>query len=208
MVERFVAAPGLFPEHERELLLGWRNVVEGIFEVQGRDGDALVAENLVDELTIAWYSKWDRALSGRWNPAVFMIAPARASRAPVVDQRQLRVLSRRVERAAILRAACEMAMRHPKCGIESGQARPRTTAAQSIEHDRFVHFFGADFVVIPGAQLAERMRSFYTFCRDQAVSGLAASGKRPKHPPFNGPDYPADLVASDRSRSPTTRSRA
>jgi hypothetical protein len=39
------------PEDERELLLGWRDIVEGIFEVQGRDGDALVTENLVDELT-------------------------------------------------------------------------------------------------------------------------------------------------------------
>jgi hypothetical protein len=60
-----------------------------------------------------------------------------------------------------------------------------------------VQFFGADFVVIPGAQLVERMRSFYTFCRDHAVSELAASGKQPKNVPFHAPDYPADLVASD-----------
>ena len=42
VVERFVASRPDLPEHERELLLGWRDVVEGIFEVRGRDGDALV----------------------------------------------------------------------------------------------------------------------------------------------------------------------
>jgi hypothetical protein len=44
------------PEHERKLVLGWRDVVEGIFEVHGRDGDAFVTENLVDELTYRVYS--------------------------------------------------------------------------------------------------------------------------------------------------------
>src|ERR1700694_134225 len=56
VVERFVASRPDLPEHERELLLGWRDVVEGIFEVHGRDGDALVVENLLDELTNCAYS--------------------------------------------------------------------------------------------------------------------------------------------------------
>jgi hypothetical protein len=84
VVECFVANRPDLPEHERELLLGWRDVVEGIFEVHGRDGNA-----------------------------------------------------------------------------------------------------------------TERMQSFFTFCRDQAVAGLVASGKQPKNLPLHAPDYPADLVASD-----------
>ena len=70
VVERFVASRPDLPKHERELLLGWRDVVEGIFEVRGRDGDALVVENLVDELTYRVYSNMGRACSSRWNPAV------------------------------------------------------------------------------------------------------------------------------------------
>ncbi len=51
VVEHFVAEhPGL-PEEERAMLLGWREVVEGVFRVQRRDRDALVAVNLLDELT-------------------------------------------------------------------------------------------------------------------------------------------------------------
>jgi hypothetical protein len=50
VVEHFVAAHPDLPEAEREMLLGWRNAVEGIFEVQRPMGDALVALNLVDEM--------------------------------------------------------------------------------------------------------------------------------------------------------------
>ena len=63
VVEHFVAEhPGL-SEEERAMLLGWREVVEGIFRVRRRDGDALVAVNLVDELT-------DRVRSNRGPSAL------------------------------------------------------------------------------------------------------------------------------------------
>jgi hypothetical protein len=84
VVERFVASRADLPEHERELLLGWRNVVEGTFEVQCRDGDALVTENLVDELTYRVHSNMTFA----WYP--------------------------QSDRAAIHHAAYEMTMRHPE----------------------------------------------------------------------------------------------
>src|SRR5215468_2234280 len=46
VVEQFVAARPDLPEAEREMLLGWRDVVEGIFEVSHRDGEALIMDNL------------------------------------------------------------------------------------------------------------------------------------------------------------------
>ena len=90
-----------------------------------------------------------------------------------------------------------MTMRQPESAFRNPDKLARAQELQNAEHDRFVQFFGADFVVISGAQLTERMRSFYNFCRDQAVAELAVSGKEPKSPPFHGAEYPADLVASD-----------
>ena len=93
VVERFAASRPDLPGDERELLLGWRNVVEGIFEVRSRDGDALVTENLVDELTyrIAFEYGTERVRAAGIRR--FHDRPARAGRVGVVDQRQLRLLS-------------------------------------------------------------------------------------------------------------------
>jgi hypothetical protein len=196
VVERFVANRPDMPEHERALLLGWRDVVEGIFEVHSRDGDALVVENLVDELTYRVYSNMGPGVFQPLKQGSFMIGRL----VPVGPEWLISgnfVCYPKSDRAAIHRTACEMAMRHPKWAFRNPDKLARARQQQSAEHDRFVQFFGADFVVIPGAQLTERMRSFYIFCRDQVVADLAASGKRPKHPPFHGPDYPSDLVASD-----------
>ena len=196
VVERFVASRPDLPEHERELLLGWRDVVEGIFEVHGRDGDALVVENLVDELTYRVYSNVGPGVFQPLESGGFVIGRL----VPVGPEWLISgnfACYPKSDRAAIHRTACEMAMRYPKWAFRNPDKLARARQQQSAEHDRFVQFFGADFVVIPGAQLTERMRSFYTFCRDQVVAELTASGKRPKHPPFHGPDYPSDLVASD-----------
>lgn len=51
VVEAFVAAHPELTEAERDMLLGWRDVVEGMFEVTGKDREAAVLFNFVDELT-------------------------------------------------------------------------------------------------------------------------------------------------------------
>lgn len=196
VVERFVDGRPDLPEHERELLLGWRNVVEGIFEVQGRDGDALVVENLVDELTYRVYSNMGPSVFRPLKRGGFMIGRL----VPVGPEWLISgvfACCPKRDRAAIHRVAYEMTMRHPERAFRNLDKLARAQQLQKTHHDRFLRFFGADFIVIPGAQLTERMRSFYTFCRDQAVAELAASGNQPKDLPFHHSDYPAGLVASD-----------
>ena len=51
VVEQFVDARPDLPAGEREMVLGWRDVVQGPFEVQRKDGPALVVASLVDDLT-------------------------------------------------------------------------------------------------------------------------------------------------------------
>jgi len=196
VVERFVAGRPDLPEHERELLLGWRNVVEGMFEVQCLDGDALVVENLIDELTYRVYSNMGPSVFRPLKPGGFMIGRL----VPVGPEWLISgafAWYPQSDRAAIHHIAYEMTMRYPESAFRNPDKLARAQQLQNTEHDRFVQFFGADLVVVPGAQLTERMRSFYTFCRDQAVAELAASGKQPKNVPFHAPDYPAALVASD-----------
>ncbi|MFE7869884.1 hypothetical protein ACFUYE_05990 [Micromonospora humida] len=65
VVEQFVESRPELPDDEREMLLGWRNVVQGPFEVQRRDGSALVVVNLLDELAYRVRSNVGRRCSGR-----------------------------------------------------------------------------------------------------------------------------------------------
>lgn len=196
VVETFVASLPDLPAHERELLLGWRDVVEGIFEVRGRDGDALVTENLVDELTYRVYSNVGPGVFRPLKPGGFMIARLVPVASEWLVSGNFACYPKR-DRAAIHRCACEIALRHPGRAFRNPDKLALAQQQQKTVHGWFVQFFGDDFVVIPGAQLTERMHSFYMFCRGQAEAELGTSGKQPKNLPFQAHDYPADMVASD-----------
>ena len=207
VVERFVASRPDLPDDERELLLGWRDVVEGIFEVRSRDGDALVIENLVDELTYRVHSNMGPSVFGPLESGGFMIGRL----VPIGPEWLISgnfVCYPKRDRATIYRTAYEMSMRYPKGHSVIRTSSPAHDSCRSAEHDRFVQFFGADFVVIPGAQLTERMRSFYTFCREQSwpSSPPPVSNRRTRRSTarITRPIWWPRM----RSRSPTTRSRA
>ncbi|HET7667033.1 MAG TPA: hypothetical protein VFK56_13385 [Mycobacterium sp.] len=196
VVERFVANRPDLGQDDRELLLGWRDVVEGIFEVQGRDGDALVAENLVDELTYRVHSNMGPRVFRPLKHGSFMIGRLVPVGPEWLISGNLNCFPKS-ERVAIHRIACEITLQFPQRAFRNPDKLARAQQLQRAHHDQFVKFFGADFVVISGAQLTERMRHFYTFCREQTMAELATSGKQSKNLPFRAPDYPADLVASD-----------
>ena len=56
VVDRFVASRPDLDAADREMLLGWRDPVEGFFEILGQDGDAIVLLNLIDDLTYLTYA--------------------------------------------------------------------------------------------------------------------------------------------------------
>lgn len=74
VVEIFAAEHSEFSETDREMLLGWREVVEGIFEVQQRDGDVIVATNLVDKMTYRIRSNAGPSALAPMQPGIFMVA--------------------------------------------------------------------------------------------------------------------------------------
>jgi hypothetical protein len=75
VVDRFVASRPDLTMADREMLLGWRDPVEGIFEIRGQDGDAIILLNLLDDLEYRTYSNM--------GPAVFR------SRVSVIGDRLL-----------------------------------------------------------------------------------------------------------------------
>ena len=56
MLDQFLASRPHLSAADRDLLRGWRDPVDGIFEIQGRDGDSLILLNLIDDLEYRAYS--------------------------------------------------------------------------------------------------------------------------------------------------------
>src|SRR5688572_1791380 len=50
LAERYAQAHPELPEAERAMLARWREVIHGVFVIQRRDSDALLLDNLIDEL--------------------------------------------------------------------------------------------------------------------------------------------------------------
>ncbi|WP_199836614.1 hypothetical protein [Streptomyces sp. CB01373] len=75
VVERFVAQrrPPL-QEDERAMLLGWRDVVEAVFEVQASDAGAAVLHNLLDDLVYRVHSNLGRRALGKLSKGMFVAA--------------------------------------------------------------------------------------------------------------------------------------
>lgn len=64
MVEEFIASHSELTGAEQDTL-GWRDVVEGVFDVVGKDRDALVLFNFLDESSITISAPSRMVLPGR-----------------------------------------------------------------------------------------------------------------------------------------------
>lgn len=108
VVEVFVAEhPGL-TDSDRQILLGWREVVEGVFEIREHEADAIVAFNLVDELAYRIRANDGPRGLAPMRPGLFMTARV----VPLGDDWMLsgtQQLYRASARAEMIRLAAELA---------------------------------------------------------------------------------------------------
>ncbi|MEU4645566.1 hypothetical protein [Micromonospora sp. NPDC023814] len=168
VVEQFVAAHPELPEQERRMLLGWRDVVQGPFEVQGRDGAALVVVNLVDELTYR--------VRSNMGPTVFRRSPRRSfliARLVAVGEEWMISGPMSVWRAqecdVAYEMALEMSLRAPEAVYRNPEKLAQAWELQRQDRDRFVRFFGSDLVVVAGDQVVDRISEYRAFCRAEVT---------------------------------------
>ena len=162
VLEHFVAAHRRLPEAERAMLLGWRDVVEGVFVVERREGDVLVTTNLVDELPYRLYSNMGPGIFAQLPPRSFLTARL----VPIDDAWMISgaiMPLPAAERAAAYRIAVDLTARQPELPLRNPAKLERARELQREDRQAFVDFFGSDVVLIPGAELAERMQAFSRF---------------------------------------------
>ncbi len=185
---------------DRELLRGWRDPVEGIFEIRRGDRDSLILLNLVDDLEYRTYSNMGPAAFRRLPKHGFVYARLVPVR-PVPDvwlvSGSMRAC-RKSDAAQVAQVALELATRLPELVYRNpGKVEQ---AWQQIRADRaaFVEYFGRDELVLPPVEAEERINSFYRH-RQEAALARRPARRPPNIPGVDGPAFklPPELADAD-----------
>jgi hypothetical protein len=118
VAEVFAAEHPDLTEDDRQVLQGWREVVEGVFEIREQAGDSITATSLGDDQTYRIRANAGPAALAPLRPGCFMTARV----VPVGDDWMLsgaQQLYAASERPAMLRLAAELGTGHPRAGTST-----------------------------------------------------------------------------------------
>lgn len=160
IIDLFVEAHPELPDAEREFLLGWRDIREGVFEVTGRDGTLLHTVNLVDDLPYRIRSNTDEAIFDRMPVGSYV-----GSRiVPVHDDWLLSGATAHYPAdnpARACSAAVRLAIEQPALVFHNPQRLAHAWDLQRAQHEAFVAHFGSDEVTLGVDEFDKAMRGYW-----------------------------------------------
>ncbi len=179
VVERFVAQrrPQL-SDDEREMVLGWRDVVEGCFEVRRNVGDTVELHNLLDDLVYRVYSNMGREALARLRPGMFAICRI----VPVHPATDAWLISGTIAafpksaRRQIAQTALQQITAHPQLLRRNPALLRRAWEIQAEHRAEFIAQVGSDLVVLPPHEAQETMREHYRRWQRKAAAKLEGKG--------------------------------
>lgn len=199
VVEAFASAHPELTEADRQMLLGWRDVVEGVFEIRERDGESIITVNLIDELTYRVYSNAGPIALTPMKPGCFMIARI----VPIGTGWMLSGTQQTFgasQRAGVLQVAAELAAKHPRLVFRNPGKVTQGWELTRKQRAMFIEFFGSDLIVVPGPEVESRMNGFTRYTR-RVLEDADPAASRP------GADVaartPAFSVPGDLASAPT-----
>jgi hypothetical protein len=201
VLDQFLASwPDLSPA-DREMLRRWRDPVDGIFEIRGRDGDSLILLNLVDDLEYRTYSNMGPA-AFRPLPKHGFVYARLVPIGPVPDAWLVSGSMRayhKSDAAQVAQAALELATRLPELVYRNVGKVEQAWQQMRADRAAFVEFFGSDELVLPPAEAEERINAFYRHRQETALARRAARRRPPSIPGVDVPAFelPPELADAD-----------
>jgi hypothetical protein len=190
VVERFVAdRPDLAPA-DKALLLGWRDYVQGVFQIGDRSGaDAVTAFNHIDELTYRIRSNMGPEGVEQLTPGTIMVGGI----VPVGDDWMISgtPLAYSPEAADdILAQLPQVALSQPEQVFRNPHKLEQARKLQAEQRQAFIDLHGSDLIVVPGSRLHATMTELYRWVYERAGS---PSGR------WSEPELPLpdDLIDAD-----------
>ena len=201
VLDQFLASWPDLSASDRDLLRAWRDPVDGIFEIRGRDRDSLILLNLVDDLEYRTYSNMGPAAFRPLPKHGFVyvrLVPVR----PVPDtwlvSGSMRAY-RKSDAAQVAQVALELATRLPELVYRNPGKIEQAWKQVQADRAAFMEFFGCDELVLPPGEAEERINAFYRYRQEAALSRHLARRRPPNIPGVDMPAFqlPPELADAD-----------
>jgi hypothetical protein len=203
VVERFVEQrrPRL-SDDDRVMVLGWRDVIDGCFEVRRLDGDAVELHNLLDDLVYRVYSNVGRTAFAKLRKGMFVlcrIVPVHPKTDAWLVSGHLAVFPKSA-RHEIASAAVAQLTAHPELLRRNPARFQEAWDAQAEQRAEFIAQVGSDLVILPPHEAQESLREHYRRVRDKAMAkldGKAAKRAKASPTPEDLGSLSEDMLAAD-----------
>ncbi len=184
VVDRLVARRRDLTEADREMLLGWRDPVEGIFEIQRKDGDAVVLLNLIDDLEYRTYSNVGRSAFRGVSKGGFLharVVPVHSADGAWLVSGAISYYPRS-SAADIAQAALQLAVSQPELVFRNSEKIEQGWQQMRRDRAAFIKYCGSDELVLPPAE-AEALLNAYYRQRQEGVLAESPVGARNRRLP-------------------------
>jgi hypothetical protein len=201
VIDQFLAGRPDLSAADRDMVRGWRDPVEGVFEIRGKDKAAIVLLNLLDDLEYRTYSNMGPAAFRRLPKAGFLYARL----VPISPVPGAWLVSGYMTAfpksgaAQVAQVALQLATTQPELVFRNPEKIEQGWEQMRDDRAAFIEFFGSDELVLSPAEAAERLDAYY---RHRRQAALAARPERRK--PRRGHDtdlppveWPDELVDAD-----------
>lgn len=188
VVDSFVASHRELDQADREMLLGWKDVVEGVFEVQAKRGDAVVLLNHIDDLTYRTRSNMGRKAFAPVKPGMFVIGRL----VPLGEDWLVSgnyLAFPREDGDRLLAAAARHAVQHPEAVFRNPDKLAEARKLLAEQHAHFVQIFGTDLICVPGCQASARAEDFL-----RSWAGKVQAGREPDTGEGPSLDLPEEMT--------------
>jgi hypothetical protein len=175
-------------DDEREMLLGWQDVVEGCFEVRPFDGDAVLLHNLLDDVVYRVFSNMGRAAFAKLRKGMFVvgrIVPLHPATDAWLVTGHLTAFPKSARRQIAI-AAMKRLTGHPELLRRNPAMLQRAWEIQAEQRADFIDQVGDDMVVLPPDEARATLREHYRRQQQRALAGLDA--KAAKRATKNAPE--------------------
>jgi hypothetical protein len=201
VLDQFLASRPDLTAADREMLHGWLDPVEGIFEIRRADRDALVLLNLLDDLEYRVYSNMGPAAFRRLPEDGFvhtrLVAIRPAPGAWLVSGSMWAYPKSAA--AQIAQAALAVAAKQPELVYRNPEKIEQAWTMMREDRAAFVKFFGGDELVLSPGEAGKRLNAYYRHRQEATLARQPSRRRPPELPGVDVPafEFPSELASAD-----------